>query len=452
MRDTLPLPLPDSPAGEPVRQPRRPAVAGADAIARRTPAMLLVRIRWWMLGGLLLVGVASAVLLGIGLPAAPLAVLLVLSAAWNGGQALAGCGHADPTAAGGGLLRTLLIDTLLLSGLLFFSGGATNPLVFLLLLPVAAGALLLSFREAGLLALAAAAAYLVLLQAHIPLQLPDPAQAATLHLAGMAVTFVASAAMLVVLISQVRENLRRREADLRAAREQALRDRQLLALGTLAAGAAHELGTPLATMRLVADELAAGLAGAADGGACPGLAEDIAVLREQIDYCKTVVTNLTERAGVGRCDQAAVVAADEWVRRTLDGWGRARPGATVPALVVAAGMPVPRLVADPGLAQVLHALLDNARRIDPRPEVRLDAAGDRVRIAVLDRGPGFPPALLAAAGEAPLGAHAGGEGLGLLLARRHLTYLGGRLTIANRTGGGAAVALDLPVVAVPGAS
>jgi two-component system sensor histidine kinase RegB len=125
---------------------------------------------------------------------------------------------------------------------------------------------------------------------YIPLPMPDASRATRLHLIGMWLTFAVSAVMIAWFVVRMTRLIRERDAELAAAREQALRDERVMAMGTLAAGAAHELGTPLATMALIAGELAN------DPALNQAAQEDIALLRQQIGVCKKIITGLTRRA------------------------------------------------------------------------------------------------------------------------------------------------------------
>lgn len=341
------------------------------------------------------------------------------------------------------LFRHLLLDIAGLSALLFFSGGVTNPLISLLLPPLAIAALTLPGRRVALLGLIAVTAYGTLLFAYLPLRLADPGRATWLHLVGMWATFALSALLLAWLIVRMTGQLRARDAALAAAREQALRDERVLAMGTLAAGAAHELGTPLATMALIAGELARDVRLPAE------LGEDVAVLRQQLAACKEIVTGLSRRAAAERLERLtgiAAQAADRWLQALRERWQARQPKALSTLRIESPGT-APTLVPDPRLEQALLNLLDNAARAggEHSPvEIGLSWTVDRLRIAILDAGPGFAPALLARPGLDPQPPHAAGSGVGLLLTRAAIEQLGGHLELSNPEQGGAQAVIDLP--------
>lgn len=335
------------------------------------------------------------------------------------------------------LFSQLLIDIATLGALVFFSGGATNPLVSLLLPPVAIAALTLPLRCVIAVGLAAVAVYSTLMVFYIPLPLNDATRATRLHLLGMWLTFAVSAAMIAWFVVRMTRMIRERDAELAAAREQALRDERIMAIGTLAAGAAHELGTPLGTMALLAGDLAG------DPQLPAALQPDIALLRQQIGVCKQIITGLSRRAGAERLENTIAEPADRWLDNLRQRWHAARPQAAS-HLVIHGQQPVPELIDDPRLEQAVLNLLNNAANASPAAiEIRLGWSAGSVFIDIHDRGPGFPPAVLREGGQTAFPPHEQGSGIGLMLTRSAIEQLGGRLILANPPEGGALARLEL---------
>jgi two-component system sensor histidine kinase RegB len=416
-----------------------PPAPPADGAETLTSMRRLVAVRWWVLGSGALAVFGAPALLAIAVPTLPMLAVLVVAAAWNGASQRR---LRTATSAGAGELFTqLCFDLVVLAALLFFSGGATNPLISLLLPPVAVAALTLPPRLVAGVAALAVAAYSLLMVSFVPLPFDDPARAARLHLIGMWLTFVVSVALIGWFILRMTATIRSRDAELAHAREQALRDERVLALGTLAAGAAHELGTPLATMAVLAGELEHDARVGSDARA------DLALLREQIAHCKRIISGLAERAGAQRAECAERMRCDDWLEAVHAGW-RALRGDVASTLQKVGAGDTPIIVVEPMLEQGMVNLLDNAARAGGPVEVRVDWNSRHLLIEIADHGPGFPAEVLARAGQAPFPAHAAGSGIGLLLTRAAIERVGGRLELSNRSQGGGLARVELSLARI----
>ena len=393
----------------------------------------LLALRWGLLVGETVAILAVPAVLDIALPRAPMLLVVALQAAAN---LLAGRRLARRQAGDADLLVQLVIDVVALAVLMFFSGGAANPLISLLLPPVAVAALILPGRWVAVVAGLAVMAYSLLNVLYLPLPIADAARAARLHLAGMWVTFVLSATMLAWLVVRMTASIRRRDAELAAIREKALRDERVIALGALAAGAAHELSTPLATMAILAEELES------DPNLDEATRADVGVLRKQVAACKRIISGLAVRAGAERLDSVRAVQPDRWLGEVFARWRDLRPRAvaTLDSSGVSPGL---TFAVDTTLEQGLLNLFNNAADAGSKVLVSAVRTGDDVTIEVRDNGRGFPPAVLEQAGRAPFPAHAGGSGIGLFLAQAAIARLGGRLTLENDEGGVARVVMPL---------
>lgn len=332
------------------------------------------------------------------------------------------------------------VDIVALVVQLYFSGGYTNPFVSLLLLPVILAATALSARFAWLTALITAAAYTLLIFFHFPLPAPPGLDAFNLHLWGMWFNFAVSAALVVWFVVRLAASLRRRERELADARERSVRDAGIFALGMQAAGAAHELSTPLATIAMVSQELQE------EYGNDPELAGPIQTLRQQAERCKTLLTRLTVDAGAGR--EPAPRLLDLWLDETIEHWRLMRP-----AIVAKVGLygprPAPRIRPDPILAQALVSLYNNAADASPA-EVEIEAEWDagQLQVRVLDRGPGLNAEQAALAGRQAIGSKDKGRGVGLLLTHAGVEHLGGTAVLAAREGGGSVASVSVPLAAL----
>jgi two-component system sensor histidine kinase RegB len=396
-----------------------------------------VILRWWLLAAVLIAVSSAPTFLGIAVPRLPMFAVVLLMSAFN--ARIQWRTRGDEAVDAGELFGQLCVDLVALAILLYLSGGAANPLISFLLVPVAVAALSLPGRLTAIVALLAIAIYSLLMWAYLPLSVGDAERAARLHLAGMWLTFVVSASMIAWFVARMTASIRERDRNLAAAREQALRDERMVALGALAAGAAHELGTPLATMAVVVGEL--------ERESCldAGARADLALVREQIALCKGIISNMAARSGALRPEQIEAQDAVEWVRGVRARWQAMRPRANS-RVTVTGGSGAPRIPGEATLEQALANLLNNAADAgDADIDIQLGWDDATLRIAVTDAGPGFPAEVLQGAGQGPLTSRKGGAGIGLLLAFSAIERLGGRIVLANLQGRGASASIELPI-------
>jgi two-component system sensor histidine kinase RegB len=379
---------------------------------------------------------------GVALPLALVGGIVAALAAFN---ALTWCRLRRAQAVGNlELFGQLLVDVAALTALLYLTGGWSNPFVSLFLLPLMIAATVLPARFAWAMAGVSVACYSMLGWLHVPL--PHVHHGGSLdfdaHVLGMWVSFVLSAGVVAGFVVRMAQSLRDRDRALADAREKALRDDQLLALGTLAAGAAHRLATPLSTMAVLAGELKEAVR------ADPDATRDADTLRTQIGHCKQIIADLAASAGQARAEAGAALPVDEFVRRTLDGWQALRPGVDVRCEIGGEG-PAPRIVSEQSLANTLVSLLDNAADASP-DGVEFDTRWTREQLVVeiRDRGHGLPAAAQGALGRRVFSAKPGGHGIGLLLASAAIERFGGRVTLADRASGGARTRVELPLAAL----
>ena len=411
-----------------------PDVASSNLRLNQRRAVIL---RWWLLAAVA-IGVSSApTFLDIALPQLPMLAVLVLMAGFN--VHVQWRARAGDAVGASELFGQLCVDLTALAILLYLSGGAANPLISFLLVPVAVAALSLPGTLTAAIALLAVGVYSLLMWQFLPLPVADAERAARLHLGGMWLTFVVSATMIAWFVARMTASIRERDERLAAAREQALRDEHVVALGALAAGAAHELGTPLATIAVLVGEL--------EGEACLDAAarDDLALAKEQIELCKGIISSMAARAGTPRPEQLQGQDAAAWLRGVRARWQAMRPRAGS-RLILECDAGAPPIVAEATLEQALVNLLNNAADAgDAEIEIRLTWDQAQLKIVIEDGGPGFPADVLRQAGRAPLAARNGGAGIGLLLAFSAIERLGGRIVLDNPAGGGGRVGIELPI-------
>lgn len=406
--------------------------SGSDA---RLDPRRSVQLRWWLLLAAFLATVLAPALLRLQLPLPPMLAVLAALAGFNAWLQLRLQRGEDFPA--GELFGQLCVDLVALAVLLYLSGGAANPLISLLLIPVAVAALALPGPHAAVITALAVAAYSLLTWRYLPLAIGEPERAAQLHLAGMWLTFVISAVMIAWFVVRMAASIRDRDRQLAAVREQALRDERVVALGAQAAGAAHELGTPLATIAVLVGELEHDPALGEDARA------DLALIKEQVASCKRIISGLAERSGATRMERLKAADAETWLRGVVARWHAMRPQAEARLEIRGQGGR-PGLIPDPALEQAVSNLLNNAADADGSARIGLDWDDSGIVVAVSDHGPGFSRTVLGSKLREPIPSSRGGAGVGLMLALSAAEHCGGSLTLANLPDGGACATLRLP--------
>ena len=320
-------------------------------------------------------------------------------------------------------LVQLTFDLLAWGGYIYLSGGSTNPLISVFLPLAAVGAMVLSRAQAWFLGAAVILAYSYLWRFYQPLAIGNAETATHLHLLGMWLVFVVSTIVLIWFILQMTKAVRERDAALSEAREQAIRNDWLISMGSLAAGAAHELSTPLATLNVLIDELGD------DEGLPLSLRPDLALMRRQIEVCKLALTRLTQRAGHPRGTSGNGVPAASWLKNVFESWLALNPSASL-ATKIPAEIGHYLVSFDLAIERAITNLLDNAFRAGAS---HIDtSAGIYGRLLVLtikDNGHGISAmALQAFAAGQPIES-GDGMGIGLLIARTAIEHRGGTLEL-----------------------
>lgn len=320
----------------------------------------------------------------------------------------------------------LAADAALLAGLVYLTGGYANPFISLLLVPLILSAALLPGLYVWVMATWVGGLYTVLMSYFAPLVLQVSQEAAVnLHLRGMWLNFLITAVLVAAFAGQLAAALRRRDRQLSQVREQRLRDEQLFALGLQAAAAAHDLATPLGSVRLTLDELRLDYAGDDE------LAAPLVLMSEQLARAESVLSHLGEAARARASVAGPPLPAGRWLARVVEHWGLMRPQARVD-LHLPAGLP--ELEDDATLETVLVTLLNNAADASPQG-IRLAAEwrGNFLQVTIADQGAGLG------------GDKAAGWGVGLELARAALERAGGHLSVVDGATGGVEARLSIPL-------
>ena len=400
----------------------------------------LVTLRWVAVIAEVGLVVLTRQWLGTGAALEP--VLAICTAQLGLNLAVIAFRHHGESASDGQLFAQLLFDIGALTGIAYLAGGSTNPLISLYLLWIAVGAAMLEARLATTLAAVSIGCYSLVNFVHSDVHIHDPVKALEIHLIGMWLIFVFSAVAICWSVIRLTAAVRRRDAELAAAREAALRNERVVALGNLAAGAAHELGTPLATMAVLAGELLR------DPGLGASQRPDLELMLAQINDCKRIITELAAQAGTSRAESLRTMPLDRWLDELLQRWQVQRP-LIVPAVRLTGARPGPRLAVEATLGQAFLNLFNNAADASPdKVEIEISWDERELRLCVLDRGAGITAEVQSLLGRDLVSTRGEGRGMGLVLAYAAIERSGGQLNLRAREGGGTVAQVQLPLDAL----
>jgi len=343
----------------------------------------------------------------------------------------------------------LLIDAVILVILLLNTGGASNPLISYLLVLLAVTAALLPRKFVNSFALLGILIYtsflLLDLQSDHGMDAGprDQEMIFQLHLVGMWVIFLVSSILIAVFITQMANAIKVREVNLAEARENEIRNEQLVAIGTLAAGTAHALGTPLSTMAVLLtelDKLDAEELKRSD------IKEDISVLRQQITRCKHSITQLTRYYNKDNPDHPKNVSLLEFVNDIKDYILNIHPSASIEFKIncnydseVASNLSVRHAV--------INIIENGIKAAKNNVYVSFDISDDspsHFEISINDDGPGIPSKVMENMGEPFISSRKESMGLGIFLANAAIQRLGGTIEMFNLKMGGALTLIKLP--------
>jgi two-component system sensor histidine kinase RegB len=260
-----------------------------------------------------------------------------------------------------------------------------------------------------------------------------------LHVLGMWLGFVLSATIIAWFVVQMAQAVRQRDETLTRVREEILRNERIVALGTQAAGAAHEMGTPLSTMAVVIGELQRDVAAWQ-----PELRDSLTILDDQVRGCKRILDKIMANAQ----DSGATLPqpANKLMAEVLDEWQLLRPSAQY-HYHCNNERPAPNINVDVTLRAALMNLLNNAADASPQPLEIITLWDDsKFTLEILDQGTGLSEEAALKAGSAFFTTKKDGRGLGLFLANATIERMGGTVKLVNRKNGGATTVLTLPII------
>ncbi|MEM9364616.1 MAG: ATP-binding protein [Planctomycetota bacterium] len=383
----------------------------------------------------------------------------------------------------------MAVDLVMLTAMLFLSGGVDNPFSFFFFVNLAVGGVMLDLKAAWALAGLAVMGYGVLLVTSRPvpglttqttdtvtfaLGTADPV-AVPIREIGLLVAFATCASVVTYFVNKTSAQLRQRERDLRESQAQRAESTRLEALTTLAAGAAHELATPLSTIAIVCRELTHHLEKCDKPDS---VNDDLGLIEGQLEHCRQILARMRSASGDLAANQWNQTTLGDLIDATLEGIRdphrvdvvspvASRCGAA-PGDVVERDEPVdprykpgdapeesdleglPLWLPEEAVAQAIRNLIHNGLDASASESVvtlESRVVGDRVHFRIRDSGAGMSDEVMRRAGDPFFTTKTPdrGMGLGLFLTRNVITRLGGQLEFQSQPGSGTTALVDLPI-------
>ncbi|CDG82940.1 ATP-binding protein [Janthinobacterium agaricidamnosum] len=404
----------------------------------------LIQLRWIAVLGQVSTIFGVSIGFGVPLPLPHMLEVLACLIAFNIASQLRW--HERRVVANRELFFALLVDVASLTAQLYLSGGTTNPFAFLYLLQVILSAVLLEAWSTWTIVAITSVCLGGLALFSKPLALPFDHERgfSSLYVQGMLICFILNALLLVTFITRISSNLKAGAAKLAGLRQRAAEEEHIVRMGLLASGAAHELGTPLATLAVILGDWRRMPEFASNAE----LLEEISEMQTQLQRCKSIVSGILLSAGEARGESSVKTTIHTFLDELADEWRASRPvGAFSYDNLIEQDLPV---VFDSALKQMICNVLDNALEASPEwLSMEARCAGDALHLVITDAGPGFSSDILEHFGK-PYNSSKGrpGGGLGLFLVVNVARTLGGNVHVRNRPQGGAVVELSLPLSAI----
>ena len=446
------------------------------APARRGSFTWLLHLRWMAVAGQLITILAAVFLADVKLPFAPLLFLVAITAITNllcvswlyytqAGRSTSGVAinasisakhptgdqfaeEDDPTLLQSIALALILLDLVTLTLMLYFSGGADNPFSFFYFVNLAVGGVMIRPRPAWSMTAFAIVGYMILLRYNVPVEgisIRQPANDFNLHTGGLLFAFSTCATVVTYCVTRTAGELQNRERELRRAQAAQAASHRLEGLTTLAAGAAHELATPLSTIDVIVRELSRHLEGCEKP---QSVDTDLQLIDGQLEMCKQILARMRSAAGDAMAHRWDQTTVGDLIDATLEG---IRDPHRVDVddgsdLVENQELWVPREAVAQAIRNLIHNGLD-ASGSDGRVRVEATLEDQHLRLLVHDSGYGMTDDVLERAGDPFFTTKEPGRGigLGLFLTRNVISQLGGELKFESSPGQGTRAIVRLPL-------
>ncbi len=353
----------------------------------------------------------------------------------------------------------MVMDMLSLTALLFATGGPNNPFCLFIFVNISLSALVLNRNWAWGINLLANACFLLITFDHLKVPQLDMGlhplrsmEATALKHIALLVAFATCSSVIVYFMTRLTAELRAQQLEVRNAQLKQAKSEKIEALGTLAAGTAHELATPLSTIAIVAKDVEQAFElHPPDFPGAQEVIDDVHLIRSQLDRCRTIIDRMSSHAGEAVGETIRQCTLGRLANAALEGLiGRGR----VHLDVLPADENETLAVPIDGLSQAIRGLVQNALDADPsdRPViVSIRRARDHWRWEITDRGPGMSPEVLQRVSEPFFTTKSPGKGMGLgvFLAKNVVRRLGGTVNYrssndAGTVNTGTTVTITLP--------
>jgi len=372
---------------------------------------------------------------GVTLPSVPLFLILSVLVIVNGLVFLRL--RTDLPVSENEFFANLLLDVIFLTLVLYFTGGSTNPLVSYYLIPLIISAAVLRPVHTWFIAFLSIAFYTLLLFYYQPLSLftmSGHGAVMNAHFVGMWINFGFSAVLISWFVVRMAGTLREQSRAIARNREAGLRNEQIISVASIAAGTAHEMRTPLATMAVTVDDI---------GFEHPELKEEMVVLEQQIERCDAVLRELVSTTTED--SRIVVTRVGDLLDKLLHKWSLARPEVKLETHISEPVLDL-EIRHDQSLQHALMNFLNNAADASPEfVSLGIESSEASVLITIEDHGPGIPAEIADSLGKTYVSRKQGGLGLGVLLSQASIERLGGEVTLTGMPGSGTRLEIQFPV-------
>ncbi len=364
------------------------------------------------------------------------------------------------------LFSQLCIDVLAITSLLYMTGGASNPITWVFLVPLIITAIILPQSYAWYMVIMTTTMYTLLVGYNIPLPSIEPHVIKSdlvspvtmhqlhslqdkhyfnLHIFGMWFGFVFSAGIVAFFVVELAKTLRERERRLAEARENNLRNERIVALGTLAASAAHDMGTPLGTMAILTHELLQENPEHRN----PVLYERLQIMQQQITRCKEALSMMSLSGGKMRAESGQMMPVINYIDSIINQWRAHNPSTKLNLIINPNNLVNAKIVAEQTLTHAILNILNNAAEVSSvKLGIDFQAEWDQqvLTLKIRDHGPGIPENILDSIGQHPVNSDKQGLGVGLFLTCSTIKRLNGTINFEPVSPNGTSVNIELPLL------